>query len=75
MFFIESAVVYLKCKEPFLEQIEEVLSKELLIRTLDVQVLHGFSTVQEVNGYLSSNLLGQDVVSALKPYFRGKPRS
>lgn len=70
-----AAGVYLKYKEPFLEKIEGALSKELLIRTEDVQVLHGFSTVEEANGYLSSNLFGEDVVSALKPYFRGKPRS
>ncbi len=68
-----AAGVYLKYKEPFLEKIEGALSKELLIRTEDVQVLHGFSTVEEANGYLSSNLFGEDVVSALKPYLEAKP--
>jgi len=68
-----AAGVYLKYKEPFLEEIEGALSKELLIRTEDVQVLHGFSTVEEANGYLSSNLFGEDVVIALKPYLEANP--
>lgn len=65
--------VYLKYKTPFLTQIEGALSKELLIRTEDVQVLHGFSSVDEANAYLTSNLFAKDVVSGLKPYLASNP--
>ena len=39
-----AAGVYLKYKEPFLKQISGATSKELLIRSEDVQVLHGFAS-------------------------------
>ncbi len=68
-----AAGVYLKYKAPFLEQIQGALSKELLIRTEDVQVLHGFSSEEEASKYLSSDLFGQDVVNALKPFLEANP--
>lgn len=42
--------VYLKYKQPFLNQIDEATSKELLLRAEDVQVLHGFATEAEAKG-------------------------
>ncbi|MFK8008516.1 MAG: hypothetical protein AB8H03_19310 [Saprospiraceae bacterium] len=65
--------VYVKYKKPFLKQIEGATSKELLLRTEDVQVLHGFETAAEAKAYLSSELFEQDVVRELKPYLLGNP--
>jgi hypothetical protein len=68
-----AAGVYLKYKSPFLKGIKGALSKELLIRGDDVQVLHGFSNLEDANAYLSSELLGEDVVRELKPYLVANP--
>ncbi|HWV67519.1 hypothetical protein [Chitinophaga sp.] len=45
-------------------------SKELLIRTDDVQVLHGFDTVEHAQAYFNSKLFRDDVVVVLKPYLK-----
>lgn len=68
-----AAGVYLKYKLPFLKQIKGAVSKELLIRTEDVQVLHGFKTQADAEAYLKSDLFNNDVVSALKPYLQAAP--
>lgn len=68
-----AAGVYQKYKAPFLNTIEGAMSKELLIRNEDVQVLHGFATVSQAQAYLSSGLFTQDVVVALKPYLNSAP--
>ncbi|MEO9484454.1 MAG: hypothetical protein ABJG47_13440 [Ekhidna sp.] len=60
--------VYAKYKQPFLEQIKGAVSKQLLLRTEDVQVLHGFKTEEDAKAYLTSELFQQDVVRELKPY-------
>ena len=65
--------VYVKYKDLFLNQIEGATSKELLLRTEDVQVLHGFETETEAKAYLSSALFEQDVVRELKPYLLSSP--
>ncbi|HCX20929.1 MAG: hypothetical protein CMB80_11400 [Flammeovirgaceae bacterium] len=65
--------VYVKYKEPFLKQIAGAVSKELLIREADVQVLHGFATEADAQAYLKSELFEKDVVSELKPYLEGAP--
>ena len=65
--------VYLKYKQPFLKQIDGATSKELLLRTEDVQVLHGFETEAEATAYLSSDLFSKDVVEELKPYLQANP--
>lgn len=65
--------VYVKYKHPFLKQIKGATSKELLLRTEDVQVLHGFETEAEAKAYLSSALFEQDVVRELKPYLLDSP--
>lgn len=68
-----AAGVYIKYKQPFLKQITGAVSKELLIRTDDVQVLHGFKTQADAEAYLKSDLFNNDVVSALKPYLQAAP--
>jgi hypothetical protein len=68
-----AAGVYVKYKQPFLKQIKGALSKELLMRTDDVQVLHGFKTQAEAEAYLKSELFNKDVVTELKPYLQAAP--
>lgn len=68
-----AAGVYLKYKEPFLAQIDGATSKELLIRTEDVQVLHGFESEEEAKAYLGTELFENDVVRELMPFFDGNP--
>lgn len=65
--------VYQKYKEPFLSQIAGATSKELLIRDDDVQVLHGFNSVEDAKAYLESALFTDDVVAGLKPLLAAAP--
>ncbi len=68
-----AAGVYVKYKQPFLKQIDGATSKELLIRTEDVQVLHGFESEDKANAYLSTTLFENDVVRELKPFLESAP--
>lgn len=68
-----AAGVYLKYKQPFLKQINGATSKELLIRTEDVQVLHGFESEEEAKAYLTTKLFENDVVRELKPFLESNP--
>ena len=62
-----AAKVYNDYRPPFLDTIPGALSKELLIRQEDVQVLHGFDSVEHAQAYLSSDLFQNDVFVSLKP--------
>ena len=66
-----AASVYTKYRQPFLDTIAGAVSKQLLVRQDDVQVLHGFTSMAE--GYLKSDLFNQDVVVELKPFFQETP--
>lgn len=68
-----AAGVYNQYKAPFLSGIKGAISKELLIRDEDVQVLHGFETKEDAQAYLISDLFNNDVVVALKPYLKDNP--
>lgn len=68
-----AAGVYNKYKQPFLDEIEGATLKELLIRDEDVQVLHGFKSVEEAQGYLKTDLFNNDVVKELSPLFDKAP--
>lgn len=68
-----AAAIYIKYKRPFLTQIEGATSKELLIRTEDVQVLHGFKSESEAKAYLATTLFENDVVRELKPFLESQP--
>jgi len=70
---LAAAQVYLKYKQPFLNTITGALSKELLLREEDVQVLHGFDSKEHAETYLKSTLFNNDVVTALKPYLAAAP--
>ncbi len=68
-----AAAVYTKYKAPFLETIAGAMSKRLLIRDDDVQVLHEFATTGEAQAYLTSPLFTDDVVTELKPLLTADP--
>ncbi len=68
-----AAAVFNKYKAPFLENIEGAVTKDLLIRDEDVQVLHGFKSVEEANAYLKTELFNNDVVKELAPLFDKAP--
>ncbi|ULA63169.1 MAG: hypothetical protein LZF86_100167 [Nitrospira sp.] len=68
-----AAEVYTKYRDPFLKQVTGAKSKELLARDEDVQVLHGFDTVDNAKSYLTSNLFTKDVAGTLKPFLQAPP--
>ena len=68
-----AAAVYSKYKEDFLNTIKGAQSKELLIRDEDVQVLHGFDTIENAQNYLASDLFNNDIVTELKPLLGANP--
>ena len=65
--------IYSKYRKPFLSDISGAESKELLLRSEDVQVLHGFDSKESAENYLSTKFFQEDVVSALKPYLMADP--
>jgi len=65
--------VYVQYKKPFLDQVKGATSKELLMRTDDVQVLHGFESEEDANAYLTTEIFQNDVVAELKPYLESSP--
>lgn len=68
-----AAAVYEKFKAPFLSEAIGALSKILLIRAEDVQVLHGFDTEAHAQAYLKSALFNNDVVGQLSPLLQAQP--
>lgn len=68
-----AASVFHRYKQPFLQQIDGAVSKQLLVRDEDVQVLHGFSSTQAAAAYLTSALFKADVVEGLKPLLQAPP--
>lgn len=68
-----AAKVYTDYRGPFLETIEGALSKELLVRDEDVQVLHGFDSVEHAAAYLNTELFNKDVVTNLQPLWSADP--
>ncbi|GHH91709.1 hypothetical protein [Streptomyces capillispiralis] len=65
-----AAGVYEQYKQPFLDTVLGALSKELLVRDEDVQVLHGFGTTADAEAYLTSELFTRDVVGGLSPLLK-----
>ncbi len=68
-----AAKVYTDYRGPFLKEIEGVLTKDLLIREDDVQVLHGFDSVEHTAAYLESDMFKNDVFVGLKPLWSANP--
>lgn len=65
--------VYTDYRGPFLKEIKGALSKDLLVRTEDVQVLHGFASVEEAQAYLKSKMFQDDVFVGLKGLWAADP--
>lgn len=65
--------VYTDYRQPFLDTIEGALTKELLVREEDVQVLHGFDSAEHAQAYLSSAMFQNDVFVGLKPLWSADP--
>ena len=68
-----AAKVYTDYRGPFLQTIPGALTKDLLIRAEDVQVLHGFDSVEHAQAYLTSSLFQNDVFVGLKPLWDADP--
>lgn len=68
-----AAKIYTDYRSPFLNTIPGALTKDLLIRDEDVQVLHGFDSVEHAQSYLNSELFQNDVFVGLKPLWNADP--
>ena len=68
-----AAKVYFDYREPFLQTIEGALTKNLLVRDEDVQVLQGFDSKEHAAAYLESEMFKEDVAKGLCPYFQADP--
>lgn len=68
-----AAGVFTNYREPFLTQIKGAQTKDLLIREEDVQVLHGFDSLEAAQAYLKTELFTNDVVSGLQPLWFQDP--
>ncbi len=68
-----AARVYSDYRAPFLTSIAGALTKDLLVREEDVQVLHGFDSVEHAQAYLNSELFTADVVRGLQPLWAAEP--
>ena len=67
------ARIYSDYKQEVLDTVPGAESKELLVRDEDVQVLHGFETVEQAGAYLTSELFTAKVVPGLTPLFKADP--
>ena len=65
--------VYTDYRNPFLKEIKGALSKDLLIRDEDVQVLHGFDSIENAKAYLESEMFKNDVFVGIQPLWTGNP--
>lgn len=68
-----AAKVYTDYRRPFLNTIAGALTKDLLIRSEDVQVLHGFDSIEHAQAYLKSEMFQNDVFTGLKPLWSADP--
>lgn len=68
-----AAKVYTDYRQPFLDKIKGAVSKDLLIRDEDVQVLHGFDSAENATAYLDSEMFKNDVFVGLKPLWSADP--
>lgn len=68
-----AAKVYSDYRQPFLDTIKGALTKNLLIRQEDVQVLHGFDCVENAQAYINSDMFKNDVFVGLKPLWNTDP--
>lgn len=63
--------IYTDYRQPFLDTIPGALTKNLLVRDEDVQVLHGFDCIENATEYLSSNMFLEDGLRCLAAFMGG----
>ncbi|MDO4854139.1 MAG: hypothetical protein Q4A43_01755 [Coriobacteriia bacterium] len=68
-----AAKVYNDYRQPFLDEIEGALTKECLIRDEDVQVIHGFDSMEHAKAYLETALFTEKVAPGLQPTWAADP--
>lgn len=68
-----AAKIYTDYRQPFLDDIEGALTKELLVRDEDVQVIHGFDSMEHAKAYLETELFTQKVFPGLQPTWASDP--
>lgn len=68
-----AAKVYNDYRGPFLKEIKGALTKQLLVREKDIQVLHGFDSVENAKAYLESEMFKNDVFVGLQPLWEKAP--
>ena len=68
-----AAKVYNDYRKPFLDTIASALTKELLVRDEDVQVIHGFDSMEHAKAYLETDMFKNDVFVGLKPTWAAEP--
>ena len=56
-----AAKVYTDYRQQFLDTIQGAVTKDFLIRDEDVQVLHGFDSIENAKAYLDSEMFKNDV--------------
>ncbi len=68
-----AAKVYTDYRKPFLDQIRGAKTKDLFVRDTDVQVLHGFDSVENAEAYLATDMFKTDVFVGLQPLWKSDP--
>lgn len=68
-----AAKVYNDYRQPFLDEVEGALTKERLIRDEDVQVIHGFDSMEHAKAYLETDLFKTKVAPGLQPTWAADP--
>lgn len=68
-----AAKVYNDYRQPFLDTVEGALTKECLIRDEDVQVIHGFDSLEHAKAYLDTELFTTKVAPSLQPTWAADP--
>ncbi len=68
-----AAKVYNDYRQPFLDTVEGALIKECLVRDEDVQVIHGFDSMEHAKAYLDTELFTTKAFPGLKPTWAADP--
>lgn len=68
-----AAKVYNDYRQPFLDTVEGALTKECLIRDEDVQVIHGFDSLEHAKAYPDTELFTTKVAPGLQPTWAANP--
>lgn len=68
-----AAKVYNDYRQSFLDTVEGALTKECLIRDEDVQVIHGFDSLEHAKAYLDTELFTTKVAPGLQPTWAANP--